>query len=88
MKILAATALLFMFCIPAQAQYNWSWYEAQQQTFALQQIAHELSWQNHYRAGGYYQPSYRASYRTNYCRPRYNRWRSTYGGWGWTNGGF
>ena len=91
MKYLAAFALLFVLCGTAAAQttFGWSEYYAQQRNFELQQIRNELSEMNHQRAlrriryRGRYRPSY--NYRSSY---RYNTWRPTYGGWGWTNGGF
>jgi len=97
MKYLAAIALLFVLGGEATAQTSWNNFDAWQRNNELRQIQNELRELNHQQVLSriHYRPSYRSSYRnsyrSSYRRPtyyRYNTWRPTYGGWGWTNGGF
>lgn len=84
MRYLAAIALLFVLSSRAESQttFGWNGYQAQQQTFYLQQIASELSWMNHRQQlyGGYRTNYYRPVYRRTYYRPyNYDPYRALFG---------
>ncbi len=103
MKYLAAIVLLTVLSgtVQAQSTFGWSEFYAQQQTFELQRLNNQLYQMNQrqvrnrtdriYSRGALPLHSWRTSNnyrRPTYYRRTYNTWRPTYGGWGWTNGGF